>query len=396
MPFMRADAGAGRTRIAAASWGVLAAIVLARFAFSYQLQTVASLGPDLARIFGLSFTALGSLVGAYMLPGIVAALACGFLAQRFGDRALLGGGIALMAAGGAGAGLASGPLGIGAARAIAGSGAVAMTVLQSKVLADRFQGRDFLLALGVSVGAFPAGLGVAQLTQLPLAHAFGWRAAFLAGGVPAAVACLLLLASWRDGRAAGKRSLGWPSGAECALVLLAGLIWTFYNAAFVAFLTYTPSLLAARGAPQWVADLVMNAATWGNLPAILLGGAAAARIGAGRVFVIGTLALAVSGAAIGLGAPPLLCGVVFGTLGAVQAGVIVGVGTLSARPENRAVGLALFYTTYYLGGTIFPALCGRAADLVGDPGGAVICGAVISLLALPCWWLHQRRMAAPI
>ncbi len=393
---MDADtAHAAAARAGGAAWGILIAITFARFAFGYQLQTVASLGPDLTAAFHLSFAALGSLVGAYMLPGIVAALAFGFLAQAVGDRALLGGGMALMALGSAATAFAAGPAGIGAARVLAGSGAVALTVMQTKVIADRFRGRAFLLTLGLMLGAFPIGIGCAQLSQAPIAHAFGWRAAFLAGAVPAALGGALLLATWRDGGRAGRRRLGWPTRHECLLVLLAGLIWTFYNAAFSAFLTYTPSLMALQAAPAWLTDAVMNAATWGNLPAILCGGAVAARFGPNRVFVLGTLVTLVSVAAIGLGSAPLLWGTLFGTVGALHAGVIVGAGTLSARAENRAVGMALFYTTYYLGGTLFPAVCGWFADRAGSPGAALVCGGVISALALPAWFAHQRLAATP-
>lgn len=383
-----------------ASWGVLVAIVFARFAFGYQLQTVASLGPDLVSRFHLDFAALGTLVGLYMLPGIVAALSCGFLAQTFGDRALLAAGMALMTAGSAATALAVGPTGIGLARVMAGAGAVALTVLQGKVLADRFHGRGFLLSLSFMLGAFPIGIGVGQLTHQGLAQAFGWQAAFLAGALPSAIGCVLLLASWRGGgRAHGVRRLGWPSGPECVLVVLAGLIWTFHNAGFNAFLAYTPTLLAGRGQPVWVTDAVMNVTTWGNLPAMLFGGAIAARFGPNRVFTVGVLVATFSVPAIALTDWPLLWGLIYGTIGAVHAGVVVGTGTLSARPQNRAVGMALFYTTYYLGGTIFPAICGRAADLYGDPSGAFICGGAISALAMPCWWLHRwysaRTVAAP-
>ena len=375
--------------------GILLAIAFARFAFGYQLQTVASLGPDLTAAFHLSFAALGSLVGAYMLPGIVAALACGFLAQAVGDRALLGGGMALMALGSAGAALVDGPAGIGAARVVSGAGAVALTVMQGKVLADRFHGRNFLLTLGLMLGAFPIGIGTGQLSHGPIAHAFGWRAAFLAGALPAAIGCALLLGTWRGGARAGRRRLGWPTRHESALVLLAGLIWTFYNAAFTAFLTYTPSLMALRAAPVWLTDAVMNAATWGNLPAILFGGAVAARFGPNRVFVLGTLVTVLSVSAIGVGHWPLLWGALFGTVGALHAGVIVAAGTLSARAENRAVGMALFYTTYYLGGTLFPAICGWVADRTGAPGAALVTGGALSALALPCWFLHRRLAATP-
>ena len=379
-----------------ASWGVLLAIVCARFAFGYQLQTVASLGPDLAARFHLDFAALGTLVGLYMLPGIVAALSFGFLAQRIGDRAVLAGGMALMTVGSAAAALAGGPAGIGAARVLGGAGAVGLMVMQGKVLADRYQGRGFLLSLGLMLGAFPIGIGVGQLTHARLAAAFGWPAAFLAGALPSAIGCALLLGFWRGGGVAhGIRRIGWPSREECVLVVLAGLIWTFYNAGFNAFLTYTPSLLALRGEPAWVTDAVMNVTTWGNLPAILFGGALAARFGPGRVFTMGMLVAVVSVAAIGLSHWPLLWGAIYGTIGAVQAGVIVGAGTLSSRPQNRAVGMGLFYTTYYVGGTIFPAVCGRAADLTGDPAGAFVCGAAISALAFPCWWLHRARSMRP-
>lgn len=374
--------------------GILLAITFARFAFGYQLQTVASLGPELSARFHLDFAALGTLVGLYMLPGIVAALSCGFLAQKLGDRAVLAGGMLLMTLGSVAASLAGGPAGIGAARVLGGAGAVALTVMQGKVLADRFQGRGFLLSLGLMLGGFPIGIGVGQLTQGPLSHAFGWPAAFLAGALPSAVACALLLMFWRGGGAAhGVRRLGWPSWPECVLVVLAGLIWTFYNAGFNAFLTYTPSLLAIRHQPAWVTDAVMNFTTWGNLPAILSGGALAARFGPNRVFTVGTLVAIVAVPAIALTHWPLLWGIIYGTVGAVQAGVVVGAGTLSSRPQNRAVGMALFYTTYYVGGTIFPAICGRAADLAGDPSGAFVCGAAISALSFPCWWLHRARSA---
>jgi dipeptide/tripeptide permease len=71
----------------------------------------------------------------------------------------------------------------------------------------------------------------------------------------------------------------------------------------------------------------------------------------------------------------------------------MAVGTLSARPENRAVGMGLFYTLYYLGGTVAPALCGMAADYSGRPEGGLLAAAAISALAIPLFMLH-RAMAS--
>ncbi len=62
----------------------------------------------------------------------------------------------------------------------------------------------------------------------------------------------------------------------------------------------------------------------------------------------------------------------------------MAVGTLSARPENRAVGMALFYSIYDAGGTLGPTLCGGSADLMGDPAGGVLA------VVVPIFLLHRR------
>jgi predicted MFS family arabinose efflux permease len=377
--------------------GVLAALTLARIAFGYQFQNVASLGPLLARQFHMDFALLGALVGLYMAPGVVLALPAGFAARRFGDRTMVAAGLLLMVAGSALCALATGPAGIGAGRVIAGAGAVALTVLQGKIAADHFDGHRFTLAMGLIVGAFPVGVGLAQLVQVPLALAFGIPAAFAGGTVLAGFSLLLLLVCWAGGGHVRAPLVAWPTRQETLLVLLAGLIWTSYNAGYANFLAYLPSTLIARGHPRWIDDVVLTLSTWGNLPAILFGSAVAARFGPSAVFVFGSTVLSLSIAGMGLTDWPLLWGALFGTLGAVQAGLIMRIGTLSARPANRAVGMGMFYTLYYIGGASLPALCGRAADAMGDPSGAFLAAGALSALALPAYWAHRHfsRAAAP-
>jgi predicted MFS family arabinose efflux permease len=376
--------------LASRHWVTLWAMALARIAFGYQIQTVASLGPDLRAAFGIEFATLGTLMGLMQLPGVVAAIPSGMLARRFGDHRIIAWGMLAMVAGSLVSAAAGGPVGIGAGRVIAGFGAVALTVLQPKAVADRFRGGDFNVAMGILVGAFPIGIGLGQLTHGRLSQAFGWPAAFVAGAVVAAVALAVLMATWKDVPGLLSRAMSWPSRHEIILMVLSGMIWTTFNAGYFNFLGYLPSVIAARGHPGWVADLTIGMATWGNLPMMLLGGMVAARVGAVPVFIVGTVmeVLAVSGLA--WADWPLLWGVVFGTFGAMHAGIIVGWGTLSAKPENRAVGMGIFYTTYYIGGSAIPALCGSAADLMGDASGAFICAAALTALSIPFWWWHRR------
>ncbi len=368
---------------------ILAAIVLARIGFGYQIQVVASLGPEVMQRFHLDYGGLGSLIGVYMAPGVFTALPLGLLARRAGDRLTLGGGLAMMAAGGLLAPLAPGLAGIAAGRLIAGIGAVAMTVLQSKVIADRFPGPPFMLAVSVSVGAFPIGIGLAQIVAPVLARDVGWHAPFLAGGVEMALATALFLTAFRT-ESEGLRGFSLPSAAECRLLVAAGLMWTAYTAGYAGYLSYTPSLMAARGQGLVLTGIVMSLATWGNVAGTIAGGALAERGGAWPVLWIGTVVMTAAIAGMGAIDRPVAWAALLGGPGSIQSGVIVAVGTLSARPQHRAVGLGIFYTTYYLGGAVIPALCGRAADLGGGLPDALYAAAFVAALALPMWRLHER------
>ena len=376
-------------------WGTLAAMTLARIAFAYQLQTVASLGPELVAAFAIDLATLGTLMGIYMLPGMGFALPIGFLARRFGDRDVMTAGLVLMTVGGIVSAAAGGPVGIGAGRLVAGTGAVALTVLQTKITADLFQGRLFLPVMSLVVGAYPIGIGLGQLTHAPLADAFGLPAAFVMGSVLAGVSLVLFLATWPSPRhVATGSTITWPSRREIGLVVVAGLMWTAYNAGYFNFLAFMPTYMAAHGHSHAMTDLVLTIASWGNLPSILAGGLLAARFGPARVFISGSLLSAIAVIGLGLVDWPILWATVFGLLGSLHAGIIIAIGTTSARPQNRAVGMALFYTTYYVGGTFIPTICGRAADTAGDPTGAFLAAGSISALALPLYWLHRRMAKA--
>ena len=68
----------------------------------------------------------------------------------------------------------------------------------------------------------------------------------------------------------------------------------------------------------------------------------------------------------------------------------MAVGTLSARPQNRAVGMGLFYSLYYLGGAAGPALCGWTADRMGGPEGGLLAAAALSAATVPLYLLHRK------
>ena len=377
---------------------LVAALALGRIAFGFQFQSVASLGPSLMQQYGLSLATLGTLIGIYMAPGILVALPGGVLGRRYGGRALVGIGFVLMTAGGLIAAGLGGPgldgvAGIGAGRVLAGMGAVALIVMQGKLAADQFSGTAFVIVMGLLVGMFPIGVGLSGLAMAPIVAWGGSAAMFGTGAALAALSGLLLIGAPSGGGTAA--TFAWPSPREIRLVLVAGLIWTAYNGGYYGFLSYVPSVLAARGHPPGLAALVLTLATWTNLPATLAGGWLSGRYGGARVLIWGTVAAV--GSIVGLAVLdwPLLFGVVFGTLGSVQAGVIVALGTLSARTQHQAVGMGLFYTVYFMGVASFPGLCGLVGDAWGSPTGALFAAGLLGTLALPFFWLHRRLSALP-
>src|SRR5260370_3897149 len=80
-------------------WVAISVVFLTRPAMGYQFQSIASVGPLLIPELGLSWAQLGSLIGLYMLPGVFFALPGGVIGQRFGERRVVAGSLALMVVG---------------------------------------------------------------------------------------------------------------------------------------------------------------------------------------------------------------------------------------------------------------------------------------------------------
>jgi MFS family permease len=77
-------------------WFILTVIFLARMSMAYQFQSIASVAPFLAKDFGIEYAAIGSLIGFYMLPGVVLAFPGGMIGKRFGDKRVVLFGLVLM------------------------------------------------------------------------------------------------------------------------------------------------------------------------------------------------------------------------------------------------------------------------------------------------------------
>ena len=191
------------------AWKILLALTFARISMGVQFQAIPALAIPLTASGEMSFVALGTLTGAYLLPGAVVALVGGWLAHRVGDARVAFAGLGLMTVGGFAGWAADSYEAAVLWRLVAGIGAVGLNVMLTKMAADWFDGRDDLTtAMGVLVSSWPAGIAIAALILPLLAAAQGVQTALLVPAVICAIGWAGLWLIWKEPKRAVK-----PAGA---------------------------------------------------------------------------------------------------------------------------------------------------------------------------------------
>jgi FSR family fosmidomycin resistance protein-like MFS transporter len=339
--------------------------------------------------FGLGFAALGLLKTVF--SGTLAGfqIPAGYLAERFGRAVVLALGTALAGIGYALAGFSTGIVTLVAALFIGGLGASAQHPLASSLIAHAFAGPRSLKALGTYNFSGDIGKMTLPAAASLLFVVLPWREALmLLGGFGVIAAAAIFvgmprlavapIAARKAGDAAGtgaRRGNGFP------LLLSVGVI---DSATRMAFLTFLPFVLTAKGAslPTIGASLTL----------VFAGGAA------------GKLVCAFIGARIGTVATVWLTELVtfFGIVALVPLSLdgallllpVVGValnGTSSVlygsvpdlvAPERRQRAFGIFYTGTIGAGAVSPALYGMLGDAVGVPTALVVVAALV-LATLP-------------
>jgi predicted MFS family arabinose efflux permease len=363
-------------------WLALAVLTAARTAMGLQFQSVAAVSPLLMEHLHIANTELGLLVGLFSLPGVLLALPGGLLGTRFGDRRVVLGGLALMAIGSALIGVADTLTIAMLGRLLTAVGAVLLNVVMTKMVADWFARREIVWAMTIFINAWPVGIGIALFTLPAVARAWGLAAAFHASALFAVVACIALLAFYRDPPAATRQpssvGLRLLSRREWGLVSLAAVPWTLYNVSYAVMLAFLPALLVRGGVSVEQAGALVGVQTMLFIVSILAGGALgqwvvrpAVGVAVGLLVLAGALWLLPHGPAA-----PIL--VVAGLFGGLPAGPLVAAPAAVLRAESRGPGLGVFYTWYYAGMSLLPPIAGRMQDVY--QGAAALTFAAVLLL----------------
>jgi MFS family permease len=340
--------------------------------------------------FGLGFAALGLMKTVF--SGALAGfqIPSGFLAERFGAALVLALGTALAGLGYCLAGLSTGVALLVAALFVGGLGASTQHPLASSLIAQAFSGARSRTALGTYNFAGDIGKMTLPAAASLLFVVLPWReaVALLGGiGVLAAIAIYLVMPRLREEPAAPRQADGASRAGRAAraygfpLLLSVGII---DSATRMAFLTFLPFVLTAKGASLPTVGLALTL--------VFAGGAAGklvcAYIGA-RIGTVATVWLTETVTALGIVAllplPLELALVLLPVVGLALNGtssVLYGSVPDLVEPARRPRAFGIFYTGTIGAGAVSPAIYGLLGDAVGVPSALVVVAAVV-LITLP-------------
>jgi MFS transporter, FSR family, fosmidomycin resistance protein len=349
--------------------------------------------------FGLTYAAIGLLRGLFSGAMACFQIPATLLAERVGVAGVLAGGAALTGLAYMLAGAGGGLTMLVIALLLGGLGASTQHPLASALVAQAFTGGARIKALGIYNFAGDIGKMTVPALAALLLSVLPWRGTVaLLGllGLAVAIAVIALLPRTRvetettdEAPSAGissRGSWGFP------LLLTIGVV---DSATRMAFLTFLPFLLTAKGAGLPTVGLALTLVFAGGAAGKLVCAVIGARIGVVATVLL-TEALTAAGifALVPLSLVPSL--VLLPLIGVALNGtssVLYGSLPLLVRPDRRARAFGVFYTGTIGAGAVGPILYGVAGDLVGVPTALAIVACVV-LVTLPLAVALRPALAA--
>ncbi len=378
---------------------VIGLVTSAHFLSHFYQLVLPPMFPLLAAAYDLSFLELGVVVSVFGVATGLSQTPVGFLVDRFGARALLIFGLALLSVSTGAYGL------IGSYEAmivLALVGGIAnsvfhpadFSILSGSVRQDRL-GRAF----GYHAVSGNLGWAAAPIAMAILAEAFGFRGAFLAAGAIGLAVSAVLLAQVghlnEDAAAAGKKGKA-DSGSSTreglGVILSRAVLLCFgfqliYSMSFGGIRTFSVAALDALfGTPQAVVTLALSAYLVGGSVGNVAGGYLIDRSGRPAlvfsVCVVGVAALIMLVGLVNL--PTVLLLAVMGAAGTLQGSLLPARDLLvrSVAPPGQ-IGKVFGFVSSALGigGAVTGVVFGLAMDH-GDPQWVFYGSALLMLLSL--------------
>jgi MFS family permease len=376
---------------------------------------VSALVESLRAEFSLSDLRLGALMTGFILVYTATSPVFGALGDRWRRPLLLAVGVGIWSLATALAGLAAGFASLLAARAAVGIGEAAYGTITPALLADHYPRATRGRAFALFFAAIPVGSALGFVAGGLLDRSFGWRAAFLAAGVPGLVLALLVArlpdpprGALEPAPAAPPRALtaAWRALASNGPYRLAVLGYAAYTFAVGALGFWMPAFLErTRGIPRAQAavqfgTVVVVTGFAGTLAGGWLADALRRRTPRADLWICGLSAL--GAAPLGLVALTVTSPTLYAvTLVAAQLLLFASTGPINdvivavVPPGERATASAVaIFVMHALGDVPSPPLVGFLSDR-SSLGQAILIIPAAILVAGLLWTLGALRSERP-
>jgi FSR family fosmidomycin resistance protein-like MFS transporter len=339
--------------------------------------------------FGIGFAALGLLktvfsgtLAGFQVPSTM-------LAEKYGTPLVLALGTALAGIGYCFAGASSSIVGLVVALFIGGLGASTQHPLASSLIARAFTGTRTMKALGTYNFAGDIGKMSVPAAAALLLVVLPWRQALVllgSFGVIAAVAIYLIVPRLPTVVAAKTTKLGEPvkAGVHAFGFPLLLSIGVLDSATRMAFLTFLPFILTAKGASLPTIGLALTLVFAGGAAGKLVCAFIGARIGV--IATVWLTEIVTACAIIALLPLPLEAAMMLLPLVGIAlngtSSVLYGSVPNLVEPARHSRAFGIFYTGTIGAGAVSPAIYGVLGDAVGVPTALIVVASVV-LLTLP-------------
>ena len=353
-------------------WVILTVVYLSILAFTLIFQSIPPILPFILSELHLTYSQSGLLMSLFALPGIFVSLLGGFLADRYGMRPLGTGCFLLMIGGTLLVGLGMNLQILWLGRIIAGIGGFTLSVFLPKLLSQWFKDRELGLAMGIYNTGVPLGSVICFGLFGRMGSLWGWRIPILLTGIYLLITFILFLILYRlpPLREMGEnkpltilkssKEMGWP-------IWWVGFSWLWFNAAFISFATFAPTLFLQKGYTIEQSGLLIGIPLLGSLLLSAPTGYLVDRFRHQEWLIgIGGVALSILTFSFNFSSSFLLLVISMGIFSAMIPAPIYSLPPEMLKIENVGLGFGVISTCSSIGLFVSPYLVGKAKDLTGS------------------------------
>jgi MFS family permease len=230
-------------------WAILFAAFYTFVVFAFVFQLVPPLIESMTSTFDLRPSEEwlnGFLMSIVVIPGIFLALPAGKLVDKYGFKSIGLASTVLIVAGCLITSVANSFLMALSGRFVLGLGASFVVTGAPSLISEWFSKKDLGVAMGIYATNMPVATISAFFTASVLNLNYGWRYPFYIGTILAAMSVILFVFIVKEGPLKRDEQTAQKLKPITALknfeIWKVGLVWIFFNATALAFLTWAPTI----------------------------------------------------------------------------------------------------------------------------------------------------------